>query len=112
MSDSASLTVGAGEVSPVEHGAVEGRQGHVEEQIGAVGRTADGVGEQVHLEQGLNQIPQHLALPLCLLHREGPAVSFPPFPSPSLPLSAYLECVFTAQSMTLLSASFLGGGVK
>lgn len=55
------LTVEAGEVSPVEQGAVEGGQGDVEEQIGAVGWVSDGVGEQVHLQQGLDQIAQHLA---------------------------------------------------
>ncbi len=56
------LTVEAGEVSPVEQGAVEGWQGDVEEQIGAVGRVSDGVGEQVHLQQGLDQVAQHLAV--------------------------------------------------
>ncbi len=56
------LTVEAGEVSPVEQGAVEGRQGHIEEQISAVGRVSDGVGEQVHLQQCLDQIAQHLAV--------------------------------------------------
>lgn len=56
-----SLTIEAGEVSPVEQGAVEGGQGDVEEQIGAVGRVSDGVREQVHLQQGLEQIAQHLA---------------------------------------------------
>lgn len=66
------LTVEAGEVPPVEQGAVEGGQGDVEERIGAVVRVPDGVGEQVHLQQGLDQIAQHLcrtegpALPLCL----------------------------------------------
>lgn len=55
------LTIEAGEVSPVEKGAVEGGQGDVEERIGAVGRVSDVVGEQVHLQQGLDQIAQHLA---------------------------------------------------
>lgn len=55
------LTIEAGEVSPVKQGAVEGGKGDVEEQIGAVGRVSDGVGEQVHLQQGLDQIAQHLA---------------------------------------------------
>lgn len=55
------LTVEAGEVSPVEQGAVEGGQGGVEERIGAVGWVSDGVGEQVHLQQGLDQVAQHLA---------------------------------------------------
>lgn len=55
------LTIEAGEVSPVEQGAVEGGQGDVEERIGAVGRVSDVVGEQVHLQQGLDQIAQHLA---------------------------------------------------
>ena len=55
------LTVEAGEVSPFQQGAVEGGQGDVEEQIGAVGWVSDGVSEQVHLQQGLDQIAQHLA---------------------------------------------------
>lgn len=55
------LTVEAGEVSPIEHGAVEGGQGDIEEQVAAIGRVPDGVGEQVHLQQGLDQIAQHLA---------------------------------------------------
>lgn len=55
------LTIEAGEVSPVEQGAVEGGQGDVEEQIGAIGWVSDGVCEQVHLQQGLEQIAQHLA---------------------------------------------------
>lgn len=59
----AALTVEAGEVCPVEQGAVEGGQGAVEERIGAVGRVPDGVGEQVHLQQGLDQIAQHLEGP-------------------------------------------------
>ena len=55
------LTVEAGEVSPFQQRAVEGGQGDVEEQIGTVGWVSDGVGEQVHLQQGLDQIAQHLA---------------------------------------------------
>lgn len=55
------LTIEASEVSPVEQRAVEGRQGDVEEQISAVGRVSDGVCEQVHLQQGFDQIAQHLA---------------------------------------------------
>lgn len=55
------LTIEAGEVSPVKQGAVEGGQGDVEERIGAVGWVSDVVGEQVHLQQGLDQIAQHLA---------------------------------------------------
>lgn len=55
------LTVEAGEVSPVQQGAVEGGQRGVEERVGAIGRVSDGVGEQVHLQQGLEQITQHLA---------------------------------------------------
>lgn len=55
------LTVEACEVPPVEQGAVEGGQGAVEEQIAAVGRVPEGVCEQVHLQQGLDQIAQHLA---------------------------------------------------
>jgi len=54
------LTVEAGEVPPVEQGAVEGRQGAVVERVGAVGRVAAAVGEQVHLQQGLDQVAQHL----------------------------------------------------
>lgn len=60
------LTVEAGEVSPVEQravegrqGAVEGRQGAIEEDVSAVGRVSDGVGEQVHLQQGLDQVAKH-----------------------------------------------------
>lgn len=56
------LTVEAGEVSPVKQGAVEWGQGGVEEQIVAVGRVSDVVSEQVHLQQGLDQIAQHLAV--------------------------------------------------
>lgn len=55
------LTVEAGEVPPVKQGAVEGGQGDVEERIGAVGWVSDAVGEQVHLQQGLDQVAQHLA---------------------------------------------------
>lgn len=74
------LTVEAGEVSPVKQGAVEGWQGDVEEGIGTVGRVTDGVGEQVHLQQGLDQITQHLAA------REGPAA-----PPPSSLSLSYLS---------------------
>lgn len=55
------LTVEAGEVAPVEQRAVEGGQRAVEERVRAVGRVSDGVGEQVHLQQRLEQVAQHLA---------------------------------------------------
>lgn len=55
------LTVKAGEVPPVEQRAVEGGQRSVEERVRAVGRVSDGVGEQVHLQQRLEQVAQHLA---------------------------------------------------
>lgn len=60
------LTVETGEVSPLEQRAVEGRQGAVEGLQGAVevdvssiGRVSDGVCEQIHLQQGLDQVAQH-----------------------------------------------------
>lgn len=49
-------TIEAGEVAPVEQRTVEGGHGSVEERVGAVGRVPDGVGEQVHLQQGLDQV--------------------------------------------------------
>lgn len=55
------LTVEAGEVAPVEQRAVEGGQRAIEERVRAVGRVSDGVGEQVHLQQRLEQVAQHLA---------------------------------------------------
>lgn len=55
------LTVEAGEVPPVEQRAVEGGQRAVEKRVRAVGRVSDGVGEQVHLQQCLEQVAQHLA---------------------------------------------------
>lgn len=55
------LTVEAGEVPPVEQRAVEGGQRAVVERVSAVGRVSDGVGEQVHLQQRLKQVAQHLA---------------------------------------------------
>lgn len=54
------LTVEAGEVPPVEQRAVEGGHRAVEERVRAVGRVSDGVGEQVHLQQRLQQVAQHL----------------------------------------------------
>lgn len=59
------LTVEAAEVAPVQQGAVE-------EQLGAVGRVPDRVGEQVHLQQGLDQVAQHLG------SQVGPPQSPPP----------------------------------
>lgn len=55
------LTVESGEVPPVEQRAVKGGQRAVEEWVRAVGRVSDGVGEQVHLQQRLKQVAQHLA---------------------------------------------------
>lgn len=57
------LTVEAGEVSPVEQWAIEGGHGAVKERIGAVGRVPHGVSEQVHLQQSLDQVAQHLWCP-------------------------------------------------
>lgn len=55
------LTVGACQVSPVKQRAVKGSQRLVEEHVGAVGWATDGVGEQIHLQQGLDQVAQHRA---------------------------------------------------
>lgn len=50
-----------GEVSPLQQGAVEGGQRSVEEGIRAVGRVIGSVGEEVHLQQSLDQVAQHLS---------------------------------------------------
>lgn len=62
------LTVEACEVPPVEQRAVG-------EQVGTVGRVLDGVGEQVHLQQRLDEVAQHLGS-----HRDLPVkmLNFPP----------------------------------
>lgn len=55
------LTVQVGEIAPVDEGRVERRDGgEVEEEVGVVGRVPDGIREEVHLEQGFDQVAQHL----------------------------------------------------
>lgn len=50
-----------GEVSPLQQGGVEGGQRSVEERIRAVGWVVDSVSEEVHLQQSLYQVTQHLS---------------------------------------------------
>lgn len=60
MSD---LTVEAGKVPPFEQGCVERGQRCVEEGLASVGGVPDGVSEQVHLQEGLEEVAQHFAGP-------------------------------------------------
>lgn len=73
-------TVKAGEVPPLQQGGVEGGQGGVEEGLAPVGGVPDGVGEQVHLQQGLQEVAQHFG---------GPA---PPPPPPPCTLRLSVLC--------------------
>lgn len=57
------LTVEAGEVPPFEQGHVERGQRSIKEGVASVGGVPDGVGEQVHLQKGLEEVAQHLAGP-------------------------------------------------
>lgn len=57
------LTVGAGEVPPFQQGCVERGQRSVKEGLASIGGMPGGVGEQVHLQKGLEEVAQHLAGP-------------------------------------------------
>lgn len=57
------LTVEAREVPPFEQGCVERGQRSIKEGLASVGGMPDGVGEQVHLQKGLEEVAQHLAGP-------------------------------------------------
>lgn len=57
------LTVEAREVPPFEQGCVERGQRSIEEGLASIGGMPDGVGEQVHLQKGLEEVAQHLAGP-------------------------------------------------
>lgn len=55
------LTIDAGKVGPVQHRRIKGRYGgDVEEQVSSIGGVTDGIGEKVHLQERLYQVPQHL----------------------------------------------------
>lgn len=55
------LTVEARKVPPFEQGCVERGQRCVKEGLASIGRVPDGVGEQVHLQKGLEEVAQHFA---------------------------------------------------
>lgn len=57
------LTVGAGEVPPFQQGCVERGQRSVKEGLASIGGMPGDVGEQVHLQKGLEEVAQHLAGP-------------------------------------------------
>lgn len=57
------LTVEAREVPPFEQGCVERGQRSIKEGLASIGGMPDGVGEQVHLQKGLEEVAQHLAGP-------------------------------------------------